>query len=193
MPHFTQTFTIIFKSNSPGQEYSKELFLIVCLSIWVGYFLYQENPIILHYNKGSIITYLLIHIIHIFSVFIYGGFLITDNLILMRMQKTLSEEKYTEVRKCFALFTKQLVPKALLVAVASGAYLFSQNFGTIADDGLTNFQIVLSIKAFLGGWLGLRGILQVFFGIQPLIFTSHRFPFILVIIIIFLSQLMSAV
>ncbi len=138
-------------------------------------------------------TYLAIHLLHIFSVFIYGGFLITDNLILMRMQKTLSAEKYLEVRKHFALFTKQLVPKALIVAVASGIYLFVINFGTISDDGLTNFQIVLGIKAFLGGWLGLRGVLQVFFGIQPLVFTSHRFPFIFVVTIIFLSQLMFAV
>ena len=138
-------------------------------------------------------TYLLIHIIHIFSVFIYGGFLITDNLILLRMQKTLSAEKYTEVRKYFAHFTKQLVPKALIVAVASGTYLISVNFGTIGEDGLTNFQIVLSVKAFLGGWLGLRGVLQVFFGIQPFVFTSHRFPFILVVTIILLSQIMFAV
>ncbi|MBT4572516.1 MAG: hypothetical protein HOB89_04010, partial [Campylobacteraceae bacterium] len=72
-------------------------------------------------------------------------------------------------------------------------YLIHVNFGPISDDGLSNFQIVLSIKAFLGGWLGLRGVLQVFFGIQPLVFTSHRFPFIFVVIIIFLSQLMFAV
>ncbi len=138
-------------------------------------------------------TYLLIHIIHIFSAFIYGGFLITDNLILMRMQKTLTEEKYAEVRKYFALFTKQLVPKALITAVASGIYLISVNFGTIGEDGLSNFQIVLSIKAFFGLWLGLRGVLQVFFGIQPSVFKSHRFPFILVVTIILLSQLMFAV
>ncbi len=137
-------------------------------------------------------TYTFIHIIHIFSVFIYGGFLITDNLILMRMQKTLSPEKYTEVRKYFALFTKQLVPKALIVAVASGLYLASQVFGEISPDGFSTFQIILSIKIFLGGWLGLRGVLQVFFGIQPFVFTSHRFPFILVVTIILLSQLMFA-
>jgi len=138
-------------------------------------------------------TYLFIHLTHIFSVFIYGGFLITDNLILMRMKKTLSPEKYLEVRKQFALFTKQLVPKALIVAVASGIYLISVNFGDIGDNGLTNFQIVLCIKAFFAGWLGLRGVLQVFFGIQPLVFTSHRFPFILVVLVIFLSQLIFAV
>ncbi|MCK5110640.1 MAG: hypothetical protein KAQ94_03890 [Arcobacteraceae bacterium] len=108
------------------------------------------------------------------------------------MQKTLSPEKYTEVRKYFALFTKQLVPKALIVAVASGLYLASQVFGEISPDGFSTFQIILSIKIFLGGWLGLRGVLQVFFGIQPFVFTSHRFPFILVVTIILLSQLMFA-
>ncbi len=135
-------------------------------------------------------TYLAFHLVHIFSVFIYGGFLITDNLILMRMQKTLSKEKYDEVRKYFAAFTKVLVPKALILAVVSGLYLVHVNFGTIAPEGLSNFQILLLIKTFLGGWLGLRGILQVFFGIQPFVFKSHRFPFILVVVIIFISQLM---
>jgi len=136
--------------------------------------------------------YLSVHLIHIFSVFIYGGFLITDNLFLSRMQKDLGEE-YPKVREYFMQYVRVVVPKALLVAVASGIYLISVNFGSIAPEGLSNFQIVLSIKAFLGGWLGLRGILQVFFGIQPLVFKSHRFPFILVVIIIFLSQLMFSV
>ena len=137
--------------------------------------------------------YLLIKLTHLFSVFIYGGFLFTDNLILMRMQKTLSNEKYKEVRASFALFTRALVPKALVVAVASGIVLFVTHFGTIEPEGLTNFQIVLLIKAFFGLWLGARGVLQVFFGIQPFVFKSHKLPFILVIIIISLSQLMFVV
>jgi len=136
--------------------------------------------------------YVFIHLIHIFSVFIYGGFLITDNLFLSRMQKDIGDE-YPKVREYFMKYVRQVVPKALIVAVVSGSYLFSVNFGEIAPEGLSNFQIVLLIKAFLGGWLGVRGVLQVFFGIQPLVFKSHRFPFILVIIIIFLSQLMFAV
>ena len=136
--------------------------------------------------------YLSIHLIHIFSVFIYGGFLITDNLFLSRMQKDLGDE-YPKVREYFMQYVRVVVPKALLVAVASGIYLVSVNFGSIAPEGLSNFQIVLGIKAFLGAWLGLRGVLQVFFGIQPLVFKSHRFPFILVVIIIFLSQLMFSV
>jgi hypothetical protein len=108
------------------------------------------------------------------------------------MQKDLGEE-YPKVREYFMQYVRVVVPKALLVAVASGIYLISVNFGSIAPEGLSNFQIVLSIKAFLGGWLGVRGVLQVFFGIQPLVFKSHRFPFILVVIIIFLSQLMFSV
>ncbi len=137
--------------------------------------------------------YLLVKLIHIFSVLIYGGFLFTDNLILMRMKKTLSEEKYSEVRGYFKKFTKVLVPKALIVAVLSGMYLFYESFGTISEEGLSNFQIALLIKAILGLWLGLRGVLQVFFDVQPFVFKGHRFPFILVVIIVILSQLMYGV
>ncbi|MEA3554178.1 MAG: hypothetical protein U9R39_07260 [Campylobacterota bacterium] len=134
-------------------------------------------------------TYVLIHIIHIFSVFIYGGFLITDNLFLTKMKKDLSNEEHTKVREYFVKYVRVVVPKALIVAVVTGAYLLYINFGEIGEEGLTNFQILLSIKAFLGGWLGLRGVLQVFFGIQPMVFKSHIFPFALVLIIILLSQL----
>lgn len=135
-------------------------------------------------------TFLLIKLIHIFSVFIYGGFLFTDNLILMRMQKRLSKEKYAEVMGYFKDLTRAIVPKALLIAVFSGIFLFHNSFGSVGDDGLTNFQILLAIKGVLGLWLGARGILQVFFGIQPFVFKSHKLPFILVIIIIFISQSM---
>ena len=137
------------------------------------------------------LLYTLIHTIHIFSVFIYGGFLITDNLFLARMKNDIGDE-YPKVREYFMKYVRQVVPKALIVAVVSGAYLISVNFGEIAPEGLSNFQIILSIKAFLGGWLGLRGILQVFFKIQPLVFKSHLFPFTLVLVIIVLSQLMFA-
>ncbi|MFK2823689.1 hypothetical protein ACH5BK_11995 [Arcobacter sp. YIC-80] len=133
--------------------------------------------------------YLSLKLIHIFSILIYAGFLFTDNLILMRMQKRLTKEKYEEVRSYFKDFTRVLVPKALIVAVVSGICLFYLNFGSI-ENSLSNFQILLSIKAILGLWLGLRGILQVFFGIQPFIFKSHKLPFALVICIVFLSQIM---
>jgi len=137
--------------------------------------------------------YLAMKLLHIFSVLIYGGFLFTDNLILMRMQKTLSKKRYEEVRAYFKDFTKAIVPKALVVAVVSGMYLIHTSFGPVNETGLSNFQIVLAIKAFLGMWLGLRGILQVFFGIQPLVFKSHRLPFILVVLIVLLSQIMWSV
>jgi len=137
--------------------------------------------------------YFSIHLIHIFSVFIYGGFLFTDNLFLNKMKNDLNDDNYSIVREYFMKYVRQVVPKALVVAVLSGAYLIYVNFGEISSTGLSNFQIVLSIKAFLGAWLGLRGILQVFFKIQPLVFKSHIFPFVLVIIIIFLSQFMFVV
>lgn len=136
--------------------------------------------------------YTAVHIVHIFSVFIYAGFLFTDNLILLRMQKTLSKEKYIEVRQYFAMFTKVLVPKALIVAVITGSYLFAVHIGDISGV-LSNFQILLLIKAVLASWLGTRGVLQVFFGIQPFVFKSHRIPFVLVVLIVLLSQLMFVV
>lgn len=109
------------------------------------------------------------------------------------MKKDLSVDEHTKVREYFMKYVRVVVPKALIVAVLSGIYLISVNFGPIAQSGLSNFQIVLSIKAVLGLWLGMRGVLQVFFNIQPLVFKSHLFPFILVVIIIFLSQLMFSV
>ena len=136
--------------------------------------------------------YFLVHLVHIFSVFIYGGFLFTDNLFCSRMQKDLGDE-YPKAREQFMKYVRKVVPKALVVAVITGMILFSYHFQEIPEDGLSNFQKVLLIKAFLGSWLGLRGVLQVFFGIQPLVFKSHLFPFILVVIIIFLSQLMFVV
>ena len=137
--------------------------------------------------------YITIKLIHIFSVFIYGGFLFTDNLFLSKMKKDLTNDEHSQIREYFMKYVRKVVPKALIVAVASGIYLFFINFGVIDESGWTNFQILLAIKGFLGSWLGLRGVLQVFFGIQPLVFKSHLFPFILVIIIIVLSQLMFSV
>jgi hypothetical protein len=137
--------------------------------------------------------YVAIHLIHIFSVFIYGGFLFTDNLFLARMKNDLGDKEYPVVREYFMKYVRKVVPKALVVAVISGIILFTYNFGEISNNGLSNFQIVLLIKAFLGLWLGVRGVLQVFFGIQPILFKSHKLPFILVIMIIILSQIMFVV
>ena len=135
-------------------------------------------------------TYTLIHTIHIFSVFIYGGFLFTDNLFMAKMKQTLSEEEHKRARESIMMHVRKVVPYSLMIAVASGVFLFLQVFGEIGENGLSSFQIMLSIKATLGLWLGVRGINQKFFGIQPWVFKSHLFPFSLVIVIIMLSQFM---
>jgi hypothetical protein len=106
------------------------------------------------------------------------------------MKQSLSEDEHKKAREAIMMHVRKVVPKALIVAVLSGIYLFTQVFGEIAPEGLSTFQIALSIKAFLGLWLGFRGVNQVFFGIQPWVFKSHIFPFVLVVIIILLSQFM---
>ncbi len=134
--------------------------------------------------------YTFIHTIHIFSVFIYGGFLFVDILFLSKMKQTLSDEEHKIAREAIMIHVRKVVPYALMVAVASGLYMFFTVFGEIAETGLSSFQIMLSIKAFLGLWLGFRGINQKLFGINPWVFKSHLFPFSLVVIIILLSQMM---
>jgi hypothetical protein len=136
------------------------------------------------------IIYTLIHTIHIYSVFIYGGFLFVDNLFMAKMKQTLSEEEHAKAREAIMMHVRNVVPYALMVAVASGVYMFTQVFGVIGEDGMNSFQIILSIKAFLGLWLGFRGINQKLFGINPWIFKSHLFPFTFVVVIIALSQFM---
>ena len=135
-------------------------------------------------------TYAVIHIIHLFSVFIYGGFLFIDNLFLSKMTQDLNEEEHKKAREAIMVHVRKVVPYSLMVAVASGLYLISQIFGEVSPDGFSNFQMILLFKAFLGSWLGFRGINQKFFGINPWVFKSHVFPFSLVIIILLLSQLM---
>ena len=134
--------------------------------------------------------YTLVHLVHIFAVFTYGGFLFTDNLFMSKMKQTLAEDEAGKAREAIMIHVRKVVPYALLVAVATGLYMFFQVFGEIADEGLSRFQILLSLKAFLGLWLGLRGGMQLFFKINPWLFKSHVFPFSLVIVIIILSQLM---
>ncbi len=135
-------------------------------------------------------TFVLIKTIHIFAAFIYGGFLIVDNLFLVKIKKTYNEEEHKEIRESFMKYVRKVVPPSLIVAVLTGLYLITQVYGVIGEDGLTRFQMLLSLKAFLGIWLGLRGFLQVYMGIQPLVFKSHVLPFSFVITIIFLSQFM---
>jgi len=134
--------------------------------------------------------YIIIKTIHLFAVFIYGGFLITDNLFLSKMPRSLSPDEQTKAREAFMQYVRKVVPPSLMVAVVTGIYLITQIFGEIAPQGLSSFQIMLSLKAFLGLWLGLRGFSQVYLGIQPLVFKSHLLPFVFVITIILLSQLM---
>lgn len=141
-------------------------------------------------KKGLAITYTFIHTIHIFSVFIYGGFLFVDVLFLSKMNQTLSDDEHKKAREAIMQHVRKVVPYALMVAVASGLYLISQIFGKIEGGSLSHFQTLLAIKAFLGSWLGLRGINQKLFKINPWVFKSHFFPFSLVVIIILLSQFM---
>jgi len=106
------------------------------------------------------------------------------------MSQTLNAEEHTKAREAIMMHVRKVVPYALMVAVASGLFLFSQVFGKIEDGSLSYFQTLLAIKAFFGLWLGLRGINQKLFKINPWVFKSHFFPFSLVVIIILLSQFM---
>ena len=106
------------------------------------------------------------------------------------MKQTLNEDEHKKAREAIMMHVRKVVPYSLMVAVVAGIYLFFQVFGEISSDGMSSFQILLSIKAFLGLWLGFRGVNQKFFGIQPWVFKSHLFPFSLVLIIILLSQFM---
>jgi len=134
--------------------------------------------------------FILIKTIHVFAAFVYGGFLITDNLFLTKIKRSYSEEEHKEIRESFMKYVRKVVPPSLIVAVVTGLYLISQVYGPIGPDGLSRFQLLLGLKAFLGIWLGLRGGLQVYFKIQPFVFKSHVLPFAFVLTIIFLSQFM---
>lgn len=135
-------------------------------------------------------TFVLIKTIHLFAAFIYGGFLIVDNLFLVHIKKSYNEKEHKEIRESFMKYVRKVVPPSLIVAVLTGLYLITQVFGSISDDGMSSFQMMLSLKAFLGIWLGIRGFTQVYMGIQPLVFKSHVLPFSFVVTIIFLSQFM---
>ena len=135
-------------------------------------------------------TFVLIKTIHLFAAFIYGGFLIVDNLFLVHIKESYNEEEHKSIRESFMKYVRKVVPPSLIVAVLTGLYLISQVFGPITESGLSSFQMMLALKAFLGIWLGLRGFLQVYMGIQPFVFKSHVLPFAFVITIIFLSQFM---
>jgi hypothetical protein len=135
-------------------------------------------------------TFVLIKTIHLFAAFIYGGFLIVDNLFLVHIKKSFDDKEHKKIRESFMKYVRKVVPPSLLVAVLTGLYLITQVFGTIGVEGMSSFQIMLSLKAFLGIWLGIRGFAQVYLGIQPLVFKSHVLPFAFVVTILFLSQFM---
>lgn len=135
-------------------------------------------------------TFILIKTIHLFSAFIYGGFLIVDNLFLVHIKKSYNEDEHKSIRESFMQYVRKVVPPSLIVAVLTGLYLITQVFGPIGEEGMSSFQMMLSLKAFLGIWLGIRGFAQVYLGIQPLVFKSHVLPFAFVVTIIFLSQFM---
>ncbi len=137
-------------------------------------------------------TFVLIKTIHLFAAFIYGGFLIVDNLFLVHIKKSYDVQEHKQIRESFMKYVRKVVPPSLLVAVITGLYLITQVFGTIGEEGMNSFQVMLSIKAFLGIWLGIRGFAQVYLGIQPLVFKSHVLPFTFVVTILFLSQFMYA-
>ena len=135
-------------------------------------------------------TFVLIKTIHLFAAFIYGGFLIVDNLFLVHIKKSYDVQEHKQIRESFMKYVRKVVPPSLLVAVITGLYLITQVFGTIGEEGMSSFQVMLSLKAFLGIWLGIRGFAQVYLGIQPLVFKSHVLPFTFVVTILFLSQFM---
>ena len=134
--------------------------------------------------------FIFIKTIHIFSVFIYAGFLFTDILFISKLNRTFDTEQTKIAREAIMMHVRKVVPYALMLAVATGLYMLFHVFGSIGEDGMSSFQIMLSIKAFLGLWLGFRGVNQKLFGINPWVFKSHLFPFSLVVMIILLSQLM---
>jgi len=109
---------------------------------------------------------------------------------MAKMKQTLTEDEASKAREAIMMHVRKVVPNALLIAVASGMYMFVEVFGQIGEDGMSYFQTVLSIKAFFGLWLGVRGFNQKFFKINPWLFTSHLFPFFVVLLLILLSQIM---
>ena len=76
-------------------------------------------------------TFVLIKTIHLFAAFIYGGFLIVDNLFLVHIKKSYSEEEHKEIRESFMKYVRNVVPPALIVAVLTGLYLITQVYGPI--------------------------------------------------------------
>jgi len=84
-------------------------------------------------------TFVLIKTIHLFAAFIYGGFLIVDNLFLVHIKESYNEEEHKSIRESFMKYVRKVVPPSLLVAVITGLYLITQVFGPIAPEGMSSF------------------------------------------------------
>lgn len=106
------------------------------------------------------------------------------------MTQSLSSEEHARAREAIMTHVRKVVPYALFTAVGTGMYLIAQVFGEISADGLSSFQTLLLIKALFGLWLGVRGFSQKVLKMNPWIFKTHTLPFVFVVIIIILSQLM---
>jgi hypothetical protein len=87
-------------------------------------------------------TFVLIKTIHIFAAFIYGGFLIVDNLFLVKIKKSYNEEEHKKIRESFMKYVRKVVPPSLIVAVLTGLYLITQVYGPIGEDG---FEVTAAI------------------------------------------------
>jgi hypothetical protein len=98
-------------------------------------------------------TFIIIKTIHLFAAFIYGGFLITDNLFLNKIKRSYSEEEHAKIRESFMQYVRNVVPPSLIVAVVTGLYLISQVYGPIGPNGLTCSRACLVSKHFwVSGW-----------------------------------------
>ena len=106
------------------------------------------------------------------------------------MPEMLNPEEHKKARKSIMVNIRKVIPWAIMIAVATGLYLIAKIFGEIPEEGMTQFQILLSIKAFFGLWLGVRAFNQKFFKIDPFVFRTHALPFTLVIVMIILAQFM---
>lgn len=109
---------------------------------------------------------------------------------MSRMTEMLDDEEHKKARKSIMVNVRKVVPWAILTAVGTGIYLIGQIFGKIEEGGMTWFQILLTIKAIFGMWLGVRAFNQKFFKINPFVFRTHALPFTLVILMIILAQFM---
>ncbi|MDQ7066534.1 MAG: hypothetical protein Q9M40_00190 [Sulfurimonas sp.] len=57
--------------------------------------------------------------------------------------RKLSKEEYQKAREAIMIHVRKVVPFALMVAVASGLYLFGKFLVKSVDDGMSYFQTLL--------------------------------------------------